>query len=422
MARGEKHLTAKDVEGLKTPGKYGDGGGLYLLIDKAGSKRWLFLYQLRGGPRRTMGLGGLDKVSLAGARDARDAAKKLIGQGVDPIDARKAEDAAKAALRAIPFFRVFAQEVADAVPLKQETSRKQWKHHVGPKCCPALQDLRIDEITTRHIVDTLKRDWTTTPTKMASVRERIERVLDAARVDGFIEEGKANPARWKGHLEIRLGKQRHKATHFKALPYEQIGSAYARVAATEGLTARLLEFAILTAVRPSEARQARWGEFDFDAALWRVPDENIKTAEHLNEPFIVPLSTQALAVLRTLVPPGPPPGDKVPVFASQDRRRRGAPLCPRAVTALLERMNLKPIATGHGFRSTFRDWAGDCTSHPRELIEQCLSHKVGSGTELAYRRRDALSKRTIIMEEWADRCTDPSRDKVVAFSKARSAG
>jgi integrase len=413
--------TIKQVESAE-PGTHSLGDGLSLIVSKSQSRRWVYRYQLRGD-RRDMGLGSFPEISLAAAREARDAAKKLVKRGIDPIEDRDAEAAAKAAERDVPFFGEFAVKVLDAAPFKREDTREFLKYLLGPKNLPTLQKVRVNEVTTQQIVDALKPRWRVTAPTAEKMRSKIERVLDAARVEGFITGDPPNPARWRGHLELILGAQNHKTTHHKALPYERIGEAYAIAAAHPGMSARLLQFQILVVVRNIEARLSRWGEFDLEEGIWFVPDENIKTDKHMTEPFIVPLSKQAVALLRSIMPPGGDPDPKAPVFPSLVGRksRRGQPMCNRAARAALGRMGLQSIATPHGMRSTFRDWAGDCTDHPRELTEMCLGHKVGDDAELSYRRRTALEKRRLIMQSWADRCCDPSQDKVVSFMRRAKA-
>lgn len=418
MPRGINLLTAKAVEKMKEPGRHADGGGLYLEVDQVGGKRWVLRYQLNG-KRRDMGLGGLDKVSLALARDKRDEAKALAGQGIDPIEDRRAREAEQAAQRAVPFFGAFATEVIDGLVLKREQTRDQWRQNLGPDTLPSLQKLRVDEITADIIVAALKADWARFPVKMPQVRARIEHVLDVARARGFTPQDRANPARWKGHIEVLLGKPRHKVTHFRAMPYEQVGDAFVHLRAAGGMRARLVEFAALCAVRPSEARLAQVRSFDLDEAVWVVTDDSLKNEKHLTERFVIPLSSQAVALLRGVLRPDAKPTDCV--FGSPMRGRKGKPLHRKSPGDLLEEIGLGEFATSHGFRSTFRDWAGDCTEHSREVVEQCLGHKVGNAAERAYRRRDALEKRRVLMQDWADRCGDPSRDKVVPLLKRKAA-
>jgi integrase len=427
-----KQLTVTDVKSA-APGTHTDGEGLYLVVSKTGSRSWLLRYQLRG-KRRDMGLGVFPQVTLAEARDKAAAARKLAAQGVDPIEDRRAKEAAKAAERVAPFFGEYAAKVVAGLPLKTEKQRTDWLRCVGAHHSPGLQKLRVDEVATEHVLAVMTRNvdgvpfWRAKRVTAEHTRQRIEFVLDAARAAGHIDKDRANPARWKGHLQHLIKRPKHKAKHQRAAPYERAAEIYAKLAAACGMGARAGELQYLTAVRPIEARFAQWGLIDLDEAVWLVPGENMKNGAHMDDEFFaVPLSTQAVALLRSLLPPGGSPAPDAYVFPTSHRtgrRHPGAgkskPIGKDAARWAMQRAGIYDVSSVHGFRATFRSWAGDETDHPRDLLEMCIGHKVKE-TEAAYSRGEALRKRRVIMQDWADRITDPARDKVVPFLKRRAA-
>lgn len=382
MSRQLNRLTAKAVAAAKPRQNrstmLSDGGGLYLSIARTGSKSWSFIYHYHGR-RREMGLGPVDMVSLAEAREARDAARKLVYEGKDPIAERKAKVASEV-------FGEFAKAMVDDVKAQWRNAkhRAQWQTTLETYCAP-IWHRPITTIETSDITAILKKIWTTKPETASRVRGRIERVLDAAAAAGIRDRNVPNPARWKGHLELLLPKQdKLSRGHHKAMDALSAPAFMRKLEATPGESARALRFAIYTAARSGEVMGARWEEIDVVKKVWTVPAERMKAKrEHR-----VALTDAAIACLgapgKGLVFPGP----------------KGKGLSAMAMTMLLRRM--KTEVTVHGFRSTFRDWAGDHTSHPREISEAALAHAVGDATEQAYRRSDALEKRRALMQEWAD--------------------
>lgn len=384
VGRQANRLTAVEVRNKREPGRYGDGDGLYLEILPTGQKRWLLRYQLRGR-RRDMTLGLVtEKNGLAAARTAAADARGLIAKGVDPIDDRRRPDA--------PLFEGAARELIDALAPSWRGAKTQsrWERclltyaaKLGPR--------RVDEIETADVLAVLRPMWAEKAESASKTRECIERVLDAQRAAGAIQGRWENPARWKGHLALMLPKRKTLTRgHHPAMPYAEAPAFMAKIRKQDSMGARALEFAILTACREGVVITALWSEIVGD--LWVIPADKMKTPRDLR----VPLSPAALALLERVAVAG----RKGWLFPGQRQRGRPAPHISNAtMDAVLERMKLPYVP--HGFRSTFRDWAGDCTEHARETIEEALAHVVGDETERAYRRSDALAKRRRLMEDWA---------------------
>jgi len=409
-------LTAREVRTIKEPGRHADGAGLYLHVDppdaegRAGPKRWVFVFQWLG-KRREMGLGPVDlspsSDTLQRARDARDAARRLVADGIDPIEARKAE---RSAAEQTPAFGPFAKEIVANLSLRNEKHRAQWERTLTDYA-PNLQAKPVDQITTQDVLAALKPHWTKIPETAERMRGRIERVLDAARAAGHIGGPWENPARWKGHLALLLPRPERQVQHHKALPYEQIADFMARLRQRGGVSARALEFAILTAARTMEIRFATWGEFDLQAKVWNVPAARMK----MKRPHRVPLSDAAIAVLDDLKPPDELGlGDLSDVYVFPGRKS-GQALSNMSMDRVLRLEDLD--VTVHGFRSTFKDWAEDCTNFQNGVIEAALAHLVGDETERAYRRGDALEKRRKLMEAWAGYCAKPPASNVRPFAR-----
>jgi integrase len=388
MARLVNRLTDRTVRALKEPGLYPDGGGLYLELTKGGSKQWAYIFQWRK-KRTQMGLGGFGTVSLGEARVAAEAARKQVKAGVNPIEARKAEKMAA---------RTFG-DMADMILAAKASSWKNAKHkgqwetslneHAKPIRAKALGD-----ITTDDILDVLKPIWERIPETASRTRGRIELVLDAAKANGL--RGGDNPARWKGHLIYLLPKRKKLYRgHHPALGFDEIGGFMAALREREAMAARALEFTILTAARTGETLGATWGEFELYADVWTVPADRMKAGVQHR----VPLSEASKKILTDLARGSNCEADAL-VFPSAIT---GRVMSNMAMLMLLRRMT-RPDLTVHGFRSTFRDWAGEVTNFPREVVEAALAHTVGNEVELAYRRGDALLKRRRLMEAWASFC------------------
>jgi integrase len=269
---------------------------------------------------------------------------------------------------------------------RDEREAKLWAASLRDHVYPVLGDLPVEIIDLPLVLRVIEPMWQTKTTTASRLRRRVEAVLDWATVRGY-RQGE-NPARWKGLLDQVLPKERKVARveHHEALPYAETAAFMAELRSQATTTARALEFAILTATRVGEVIGARWAEIDFQGRVWAIPAERMKAArEHR-----VPLSDAAVALLEAL------PRTSARIF----------PVSRTSVWYAAKR--LRPEITVHGFRSSFRDWAGERTSYAREVIEQCLAHAAGDQTELAYRRGDALEKRRRVMEDWATFCAQPA--------------
>lgn len=420
MARGACKLTARTVAAIREPGRYGDGGGLWLQVSRSGSKSWLFRY-MHHGRARAMGLGAVDTVPLSEARAAALAARKLLASGVDPVEARKAErrQARLAAAKALTF-KDAAEACIDARKTGWRNAKHalQWRNSLATYAYPVLGAVPVQDIDVGLVMKVLEPLWSAKTETASRVRGRIEAVLDWATARGY-REGE-NPARWRGHLQNLLPARTRvrKVTHHPALPYTEIADFMRALRQQEGVAARALEFLILTATRTSETIGARWSEIDLENKVWTIPATRIKAGKEHR----VPLSAQAGAVLEKMralgagATPRVPPGQCGDVFPGG---RPGKPLSSMALLALLARMGRGDV-TAHGFRSTFRDWAAERTAFPREVAEMALAHAVGDKVEAAYRRGDLFEKRRRLMEAWAKFCDAPAAaGAVVALQSHR---
>ncbi|MBI5925869.1 MAG: integrase arm-type DNA-binding domain-containing protein [Aquabacterium sp.] len=392
MARKAKELSALVVGRLTAPGHHAVGGvaGLYLYVNHAGARSWV-LRTMVGDKRRHMGLGGYPDVTLAQAKEKARKARDEIEQGVDPIAERHA---AKAKLRAKQATdKTFKQAAelyleAHGDSWKNPKHRAQWASTLETYAYPFMGEIPVQDIGLEHVLASLEPIWKIKTETASRLRGRIESVLNWATVRKF-RTGE-NPARWKGHLDHLLatpGKVK-KVEHRRALPLDEMQSFMLALSQREGNAARALEFAILTAARSGEVRGATWSEVDLKDQVWTIPGERMKAGKEHR----VPLSTWAVKILRAqstrtennLIFPAP----------------RGGQLSDMTLTAVMRRMEVDAVP--HGFRSTFRDWAGERTNFPRELAEQALAHTLKDKVEAAYRRGDALEKRRQMMSEWAD--------------------
>lgn len=396
MGRGK--LTARKVETAK-PGKHEDGHGLRLVVSASGARRWVLRYTRRG-KRVEMGLGSAHDVSLAEARQKATDARRMVANGFDPVaDARKAKAGGMT-------FRQAAEALIESkgTSWRNAKHRRQWEMTLREYCKP-LASMPVADVATADVLAVLKPVWQAKAETAARLRGRIERVLDFAKTH-HLREGE-NPARWRGHLDAVLPK-RQKLTrgHLKALPFDDVPDFLGKLRAADGLAARALEFLILTAARSGEVLRMRWEEVDLDAKLWTVPGTRMKAGrEHR-----VPLSDRAAAILAELA------SVRTGAFVFPGAKS-GKPLSDMALAMVLRRLNAE--ATVHGFRSAFRDWAGDRTSFPRDVAEAALAHRVGDATEQAYRRGDALEKRRKLMQAWGSFC-EPKTGNVVTFTPLKA--
>ncbi|KQT08488.1 integrase [Methylobacterium sp. Leaf399] len=389
MAREINRLSARKVQTLATPGRHADGGGLYLVVDPSGAKRWVMLYRL-AGKRREMGLGPVLSVPLAQARDLAAAARGQIAAGVDPVAEREAARAAPPPAAPVTFADVALVFMADReASWRNAKHRAQWRQTLEVQAA-RLWTMPVASVETDDVLVVLRPLWQAKPETARRVRGRIEAVLDAARAAGR-RQGE-NPARWRGHLDKLLPRSKKLSRgHHAAMPYADVPAFYGGLLTRSGYSSLALRLAILTAARSGEVRGMTWGEVDLSAALWVVPAQRMKAArEHR-----VPLVRAAIDILTSIRPDKPDPGALV--FPSA----KGTALSDMALAMLLRRMK-RDEYTVHGFRSAFRDWVDEATDLSGEVAEAALAHLTGDETERAYRRGDALAKRRVMMDHWAD--------------------
>ncbi|WP_427024866.1 tyrosine-type recombinase/integrase [Aureimonas ureilytica] len=380
MARNK--LSERSIKAITKPGLYGDGDGLWLRAFSGGSKSWIFIYR-RGSARTEMGLGGYGQgtapVSLALAREKAEVIRQNLARGLDPRPSRNSKK------------NTFLDCVEKTIEIKAKTFTNpkhtaQWRSTLNTYATP-IHDMEVAKITTDDIVALLEPIWEKIPETADRLRLRIASVLDYAKSHG-LREGD-NPAEWRGNLEHRLSsRQKLSRGHHAAVEYKDIPIVMAALRKASGVSARAVEFAALTAARTGEVRGATWDEIDREESVWIIPASRMKARrEHR-----VPLSKRALQILNEM--------EKIatgPVIFNGEIE--GQPVSNVAMAKALRRAS-KDNSTLHGLRSSFRDWAGDCTAHPREVIETALAHVVANKTEAAYRRSDALEKRRRLMSDW----------------------
>ena len=401
-SRARNKLSVRQVEATSKPGIYSDGGGLYLRVRGAG-KAWVFIGSL-DGKRFELGLGSALDVGLAKAREMAMKIRLQLIDGIDPITERKKARLERARLKVeakaakekkagLVNFGTFAKEFVASIEdgFKNPKHRQQWRNTLDTYAKP-LFELPVEAVSAADVLAVIEPIWLSKPETASRLRGRIERVLDAARAKN-LREGD-NPARLKGNLDVLLPK-RGKALvkHHPALPFAEVAAFMRDLRTRPGTAARALDFTILTAARSGEVRGMTWGEIDLQNKLWTVPAARMKAGEE----HTVPLSDAATAVLNAINEDGLAPKDFV--FPAP----RGGSLSDMTLSAVLKRMERASI-TVHGFRSTFRDWAGDKTEFEREVVEMALAHTITSAVERAYRRGRALEKRRELMAAWADYC------------------
>jgi len=387
-------LSQDGVAKIDKPGMYLDGGGLYLQVAGPQARSWIYRYTLHR-KARWHGLGSAREVTLAQARDLRDDARTQIRRGVDPVKARKDErlQARVAEKKAVTFRERATQYIeAHKEGWKNQKHREQWVSTLEAYACPSIGDLPAGSITASHIVDLLRPIWTDKAETARRVRGRIEAILDyAADPDEALYR---NPATMTTQLMKKLPKlsQSKRPQHHPALPYDEIGAFMHSLRQQQGIAASALEFTILTAARTGEVLKATWPEIDLGGAVWTIPPERMKSGrEHR-----VPLGDAALAVLERMRPMA----SGRFVFPSFGKDR---PLSDMAMLAVLRRMNRSDV-TVHGCRATFRTWAAERTSFPREVAEAALAHALKDETEAAYQRGDLVAKRRRLMDAWGAFC------------------
>lgn len=387
-------LSALKVAREMKAGRYSDGGGLYLQVsgESGCRKSWVFCFRV-GGRDREMGLGSLKTFGLAEARERALECRRKVHDGVDPIDERRSKraEAAVANARTVTFKQCAEKYIAAHRPAWRNAKHAaQWSSTLKTYADPVIGNLSVRSIDTALVMKILEPVWSTKAETAGRLRGRIEVILDWATVRGY-RTGE-NPARWRGHLDKLLPARSkvRRIKHYAALPYGEISGFMVRLRGQDGVAARALEFLILTAARTGEVIGARYDEIS--EGVWTIPGERMKVGrEHR-----VPLSSPALAIIAAMQREY---GGEY-LFPGGDLKR---PLSNMAMLALLKRMKRDDL-TAHGFRSTFRDWASECTNHPPDVVEMALAHTINNKVEAAYRRGDLFNKRVALMTDWAAFC------------------
>jgi len=388
------------IDAITAPGLHLIERGLYLQVRGPTSRSWIFRYRFQGR-QHDLGLGSAFDVSVAEARNRRDDARTALRAGIEPVKQKRDSVAqVRVEKRARVTFREHAERYLQAHESfwSNAVHRAQWRQTLEAYVYPAIGDLAPAAITTSDIVELLRALWAEKHETARRVRGRVETILAyAADPDDLSYR---NPAARTAPLLRALPKVKRDVKNHPALPYAELPAFFAALAARDGMAARALEFTILTAARTSETLGARWAEIDLDNRLWIIPAERMKKRRQHR----VPLSDAALIVLERA---RAGQVDRY-IFPSLPHDR---PFSNMAMLALLRRLGRADL-TVHGFRSTFRDWAGDCTPFDRETVEFALAHHVADATEAAYRRSSALAKRTALMRQWGVFCTTPPGDVV----------
>ena len=421
MPKIAKELSAIEVKRLASPGWHAVGGvaGLLLQIrqpakdDAPLARSWILRLRI-AGERQLIGLGSYPQVSLA---EAREQARKLSAEargGVNLIARKRAQRSALiAAASRNKTFKDCAEAYmeAHASDYSNDKHRKQWASTLESYAYPVVGKMLVADITMRHVLDVLLQDtvhrngssgklWYTKPETAKRLLDRIKTVLDYATVSEY--RSGMNPATWKGYLDSQLPSTRglKEVKHFPSLPYEQIGDFMIHLRQKDSISAKALEFIILTDMRSGSVRQATWSEIDFNKQLWIIPPKHFKTRVE----FRVPLQPQAILLLKQL----PRINDSDRIFPNG----QGQPLSDMALNQLMrgmhERGEFKGEAVPHGFRATHRTWAAEQTDYPEEVRKLASGHAVGDAVKEAYQRTDLLEKRRNLMNDWADFLDQPS--------------
>lgn len=417
VKHGTNLLSAMQVQAFKGPGRLNDGAGLSLSVTANGYRRWIYRYSF-GGSQRDLFLGSATKLALKQARALRDKARSQLVDGLDPAEsmsarARKKQEAIAAG---IPSFGDFIEDhLTDLEPtFKNAKARKPWELALKVYAKP-LHGQRMNAITTTEVAKVLRPIWHSKKETARRLRWRLESVFASAIVAGYRDKDargqiiqQRNPAAWKDNLEQLpgfKGKPQEEATrHHASMPYQDVPAFLGQLRGMEGLSAKALELAILTASRTGEVIGARWDEIDLEARTWTLPASRMKARRS----HVVPLTKPALRLLKEL----PRMEASAFVFPGVTAKKH---MSNMALLMLLRRMEIE--FTAHGFRSSFRTWASECTQFPREIAEMALAHQVGSDVERAYNRTTLLEKRRALADAWAAYCEPASGSKVVKLSR-----
>jgi len=393
MAKKIHLLSDREVKNLNKPDAYPDGNGLYLQVSNTGSKSWFYRYQVNNKGRKH-GLGAYPTISLKSARERAEQCRQLRADGKDPIEYKRKIDADKKLedAKAITFKEcALAYIESHKEGWKNRKHEQQWRNTLETYAYPVFGDISVQKIDVGLVMNAIEPIWKKKTETASRVRQRIENVLDWARVRQY-RTGE-NPARWRGHIENLLPKRSkvQKVQHFEAMPYVDVPEYFRELRKVETLTAKALAFCILTTARNGTIRNARWDEIDWDTNTWTIPEEGMKAGRVHR----TPLTPECLKILEEVKP------FKVNdyIFPGLKRNR---PLSNQALLKLLKTTH--PTLTIHGFRSSFSDWCAETTAFPENLTEAALAHIVKDKTQAAYQRGDLFKKRIKLMDAWSNYC------------------
>lgn len=403
MAQTINKLSAVFIRQITKTGWYADGAGLYLKVTPTGSKSFAFRYTLQG--RTTfIGLGSINTITLSEARERAKDARGLLLEGIDPGQANRHSREAK---MAVPTFaeacsRYIAGKSAEWTNQKHiDTWESTLRMHVGP----SIGTMRVDVIQSGDVVRALEKIWVAMPETAMRTRQRVEKVFDWCKIAGY--RSAENPARWRGCLEHLLPKisKTQKVENQPALDWRRVPEFMRALDKEEGLAAQALKLVILCAMRSGEARLLRWGDVDCSEKIITIPGDRMKARKEHR----IPLSAPAMKLLKGLERIA----DEELVFPGM---KCNEPMSDATMLRVIQRMNerredkfldpktSKPVVV-HGFRASFKTWATEATTHPREVVESALAHTIGNKTEASYQRGDALDKRRRLMNQWASYAT-----------------
>ena len=408
MAKLIKRLTTIKINKVTKPGWYPDGEGLYLQVSPTGSKSWVYRYK-KAGKQHRHGLGRYsDDNTLEDARTAAGTCRKLRRDGIDPIRYKRQQDADKQLeeAKSITFKECATQYIeSHKSGWKNSKHESQWTNTLETYAYPFIGDISVQKIDVGLVMQVIEPIWHKKTETASRVRQRIEKVLDWAKVRQYRTGD--NPAQWRGHIENLLPKRSkvQKVQHFKAMPYGEVPDYFKILRKVKSITAKALAFTILTATRNNEVREAKWNEIDTKSGIWTIPDERMKAGKAHR----VPLTHECLNIL-----------EEAKKFKVDDYvfpgLRKNRPLSNQALLKLLKTEH--PALTVHGFRSSFRDWCAEMTAYPREVAEAALAHTLSNSTEAAYQRGDLFVKRSKLMDAWSDYCiTDKVESEVIPINK-----
>ncbi|MBF9048005.1 integrase arm-type DNA-binding domain-containing protein [Rhodobacterales bacterium LSUCC0031] len=400
MPKGLHRLTVKEAENAPRGSVLNDGGGLSLRAGAQGNRRWVFRFSLKGQPQREMGMGAFPATTLAQARQKAAAARELIGQGIDPIEAA-ARDAAAARAKLdaeaaeVTTFGRYAEEIFLPTVLPNFSNAahiQQWRATFQTHAS-SISDIPLTDITREHILGVLKPIWVAKSVTASRSRERIERLFSHAIQNGFFSGD--NPAAWVLFNATLPAPRKLTRGHHASIPHDEIALFIEKLRGrqSESTAALMLEWIVLSACRTGEARFATWAEVDLERMVWAVPAARMK----MRRDHVVPITARMLEVLL------------------EAKKRLGRPHTPsdwlfpgpRIIKPLSEMAGLQQLTrmgygqfTVHGMRATFKGWAATSSEFPRELIEEQLAHQLGT-VERAYMRVHAVERRRAMMEAWA---------------------